>query len=234
MPLRLYNTRTRAVEPFAPLEPDHVRLYVCGLTPSAEAHLGHARSFLFFDVLRRYLAHPHNGYRVTFVQQRDRHRRPLDRHRAREGTTYDAVMTRHYASFKASMRRLGVREPDHEPYATRFVPEIVAMIGELIAAGHAYASEDGVYYAVEQLRALRRALGQAGRRAAGRRAHRRERAQARPARLRAVEVRQARRAALGLALGRRSGGRAGTSSAAPMIARAAGRPLSTCTAAATT
>jgi cysteinyl-tRNA synthetase len=55
MPLRLYNTRTRTVEPFAPLRDDHVRMYVCGLTPSAEAHLGHARSFLFFDVLRRYL-----------------------------------------------------------------------------------------------------------------------------------------------------------------------------------
>src|ERR1700686_844944 len=65
-PLRLYNTRTRKVERFAPLRAHHVRVYVCGLTPSAEAHLGHARSFMFFDVLRRYLVDL--GYRVTFVQ----------------------------------------------------------------------------------------------------------------------------------------------------------------------
>src|ERR1700688_4698363 len=64
--LRLFNTRTRRVEAFAPLRGDQVRVYVCGLTPSAEAHLGHARSFMFFDVLRRYLVHL--GYGVTFVQ----------------------------------------------------------------------------------------------------------------------------------------------------------------------
>src|SRR6202790_5801952 len=64
--LRLYNTRIRKVEPFAPLRDGHVRIYVCGLTPSAEAHLGHARSFMFFDVLRRYLVHL--GYRVIFVE----------------------------------------------------------------------------------------------------------------------------------------------------------------------
>src|ERR1700760_4076269 len=68
MSLRLYNTLTRSVAPFAPIVDGEVRMYVCGLTPSAEAHLGHARSFLFFDVLRRYLAHPRNGYRVTYVQ----------------------------------------------------------------------------------------------------------------------------------------------------------------------
>ena len=68
MSLRLYNTRTRSVAPFVPLVPGEVGIYVCGLTPSAEAHLGHARSFLFFDVLRRYLAHPRNGLRVTYVQ----------------------------------------------------------------------------------------------------------------------------------------------------------------------
>jgi cysteinyl-tRNA synthetase len=68
VPLRLYNTRTRTVEPFQTRTPEHARIYVCGLTPSAEAHLGHARSFLFFDVLRRYLEHPRNAYRVTYVQ----------------------------------------------------------------------------------------------------------------------------------------------------------------------
>ena len=148
MPLRLYNTRTRSVEPLRPLEPNHVRVYVCGLTPSAEGHLGHARSFLFFDVLRRYLTHARNGYRVTFVKNvTDIDDRSIATAQA-EGTTYDAVIARHYASFRASMRKIGVLEPDHEPYATKYIPQIVTMIAELIERGYAYASEDGVYYRV--------------------------------------------------------------------------------------
>jgi cysteinyl-tRNA synthetase len=148
MPLRLFNTRTHALEPLEPLEPDHVRIYVCGLTPSAEGHLGHARSFLFFDVLRRYLEHPRNGYRVTFVKNvTDIDDRSIAT-AAREGTTFDAVVKRFYDSFRESMRILDVREPDEEPYATHFIPQIVQMIGELIATDHAYVSEDGIYYAV--------------------------------------------------------------------------------------
>jgi cysteinyl-tRNA synthetase len=149
MPLRLFNTRTRAVEPLEPLEREHVRIYVCGLTPSAEGHLGHARSFLFFDVLRRYLENPRNGYRVTFVKNvTDVDDRAIATAQ-REGTTFDVVVKRFYDSFRESMRILNVREPDEEPYATKFVPQIVEMIAELIATEHAYASEDGVYYAVQ-------------------------------------------------------------------------------------
>ncbi|HYW53330.1 MAG TPA: cysteine--tRNA ligase [Dongiaceae bacterium] len=148
MPLRLYNTRTHRVEPLAPLEPGHVRIYVCGMTPSAEAHLGHARSFLFFDVLRRYLEHPRNGYRVTYVQNvTDIDDRSIAT-AAREGTTYDAVVSRFYGAFKESMRALGVREPDREPYATHFIPQIAGMIAELMERGYAYATGDGVYYRV--------------------------------------------------------------------------------------
>ncbi|MDB5073590.1 MAG: cysS, partial [Candidatus Eremiobacteraeota bacterium] len=96
MPLRLYNTRTHRVEELRPLEPEHVRIYVCGLTPSAEGHLGHARSFLFFDVLRRYLEHPRNRYRVTYVQNvTDIDDRSIAT-AAREGTTYDAIVARYY------------------------------------------------------------------------------------------------------------------------------------------
>ncbi|MDB5069541.1 MAG: cysS [Candidatus Eremiobacteraeota bacterium] len=152
MPLRLYNTRTHRVEELAPLEPGHVRIYVCGLTPSAEGHLGHARSFLFFDVLRRYLEHPRSGYRVTYVQNvTDIDDRAIATAQ-REGTTYDAVVARYYGAFKQSMEVLGVRGPGpgNEPYATKYIAQIVEMIGELMARGYAYAAEDGVYYAVEK------------------------------------------------------------------------------------
>jgi cysteinyl-tRNA synthetase len=146
MSLRLYNTRTRATEPFVPLDADRVRIYVCGLTPSAEAHLGHARSFMFFDVLRRYLTHL--GYRVTYVQNvTDIDDRSIAAARA-TGRPWSEIVEAFYASFKASMDRLHVREPDHEPRVTRYVPEIVAMIAALLERGHAYVVEDGVYFAV--------------------------------------------------------------------------------------
>ena len=146
MPLKLYNTRTRAVETFAPLRDDEVRIYVCGLTPSAEAHLGHARSFLFFDVLRRYLIHL--GYRVTYVQNvTDIDDRSINR--AKEtGEDWHQIVMGYYATFKASMRKLGVREPDEEPYATQYIPQIQQMIRDLIAGGHAYVAQDGIYYRV--------------------------------------------------------------------------------------
>jgi cysteinyl-tRNA synthetase len=149
MSLRLYNTRTRAVAPFVPLVDGEVRIYVCGLTPSAEAHLGHARSFLFFDVLRRYLAHPRNGYRVTYVQNvTDIDDRSIAAAHA-EGRTVEEIVGMYYGSFKAAMRKLGVREPDFEPHATQHIDAIVDMIAELLASGHAYTSDDGVYYAVK-------------------------------------------------------------------------------------
>ena len=144
--LKLYNTRTRTLETFAPLRSDEVRVYVCGLTPSAQAHLGHARSFLFFDLLRRYLTH--KGYRVVYVQNvTDIDDRSINR--AREtGEDWRAIVRGYYDEFHQSMRRLGVMEPDEEPYATAYIPQIQAMIGELIERGHAYAVEDGIYYRV--------------------------------------------------------------------------------------
>jgi cysteinyl-tRNA synthetase len=147
MQLRLYNTRTRRVEPFAPVEAGHVRIYVCGLTPSADAHLGHARSFLFFDVLRRYLVY--HGLRVTYVQNvTDIDDRSIATALA-EGITWREVIARYFGSFKRSMQRLHVLEPDHEPRATNFVPQIVGMIGQLIERGFAYVAGDGVYYRVK-------------------------------------------------------------------------------------
>ncbi|HEY4434182.1 MAG TPA: cysteine--tRNA ligase [Candidatus Cybelea sp.] len=146
MSLKLYNTRTRSVEAFEPLRPGEVRVYVCGLTPSAQAHLGHARSFLFFDVLRRYLAH--RGYRVTYVQNvTDIDDRSINA--AKEaGGDYHAIVEGFYAEFKDSMRKLGVLEYDHEPYATLFIEPIQQMIRELIERGHAYVARDGIYYRV--------------------------------------------------------------------------------------
>jgi cysteinyl-tRNA synthetase len=116
------------------------------MTPSARAHLGHARSFLFFDVLRRYLTH--RGYQVTFVQNvTDIDDRSIDAAR-QSGENYHAVIDRYYSEFKASMRKLGVLDYDAEPYATHYIPQIQRMIRALIERGHAYPTSDGIYYRV--------------------------------------------------------------------------------------
>src|SRR6202140_2951277 len=144
--LRLYNTRTRKDEPVPPLRENHARIYVCGLTPSAEAHLGHARSFMFFDVLRRYLVHL--GYRVTFVQNvTDIDDRSIDAAKT-TGRDWREIVNGYFDSFKRSMTRLHVLEPDHEPRATEYIAQIQAMIEELIGSGHAYVVGDGVYFRV--------------------------------------------------------------------------------------
>ena len=146
MSLRLYNSLTRTTEPFAPLDPERVRIYVCGLTPSAEAHLGHARSFMFFDVVRRYLVYL--GYRVDFVRNvTDVDDRSIAEGHAR-GIPFGAVVDEFFASFKRSMDRLGVIEPDREPRATKYIPQMLAMIEALVAKGNAYVVGDGVYFSV--------------------------------------------------------------------------------------
>ena len=144
--LRLYNTRTRRVEDFVPLREGHVRIYVCGLTPSAEPHLGHARSFLFFDVFRQYLRHL--GYEVKYVQNvTDIDDRSIEAAQD-EGVAWNEIVERYYRSFKESMRRLGVAEPDVEPRATAYIPQILEMIDRLVQSEHAYVTEDGIYFRV--------------------------------------------------------------------------------------
>ncbi len=144
--LKLYNTRTRKVEPFTPLRGNDVRIYVCGLTPSAQAHLGHARSFLFFDLLRRFLTHL--GYVVTYIQNvTDIDDRSINRARETGEDWHDIVMD-FYADFKTSMTKLGVIEPDVEPYATKYIPQIQDMIRELLKRNNAYVAKDGIYYRV--------------------------------------------------------------------------------------
>jgi cysteinyl-tRNA synthetase len=121
-------------------------MYLCGLTPSAESHLGHARSFMFFDVLRRYLVHL--GYRVDFVRNvTDIDDRSIQASR-QTGVPWNEIIDGYFASFSRSMDRLHVLEPDHEPRVTGYIPEIVTMIEALVAKECAYVVDDGVYFSV--------------------------------------------------------------------------------------
>lgn len=123
-------------------------MYVCGMTPSFHPHLGHARTFLTFDVLRRHLKA--RGYPVTYVQNvTDIDDRIIDRAKT-EGVPWDEVATRYLAEYEACAKRLGLTPPDHEPRATQEIASIIELIAGLVAKGAAYESGDGVYFAVDE------------------------------------------------------------------------------------
>ena len=145
--LRIHNSLTGRKEAFEPLKPGHVGMYVCGITVYDHIHVGHARSQLAFDVARRWLAA--SGYRVTYVRNiTDIDDKIIARARER-GEPYEALTARFIASMNEDFAALGLGTPDHEPRATAFIPEIVAMIGKLVAGGVAYVGGNGdVYYAV--------------------------------------------------------------------------------------
>jgi cysteinyl-tRNA synthetase len=144
--LRFTNTLSRRMEPFRPLKEGQVSIYCCGVTVYDLCHLGHARSYINWDVLRRYLIW--RGYTVTFVQNfTDIDDKILNR-AADEGSSMDAVSERNIAAFHADMEALGILRPDRMPRATRCLDAIRALISELEAKGAAYSADGDVYFAV--------------------------------------------------------------------------------------
>jgi len=146
MSLRLTNTLTRRVEEFRPIEPGKVSIYCCGVTVYDLCHLGHARSYIAWDVLRRYLSW--SGYAVTFVQNyTDIDDKILNR-AAEEGSSMEAVSERNIEAFVADMTRLNILPADRMPRATRSLDAIRTLISELEAKGAAYSADGDVYFAV--------------------------------------------------------------------------------------
>ena len=148
MSLTLYNTLTRRKEPFEPLEPGRVKMYCCGVTVYDYCHLGHARSYIVWDVVRRYLQW--RGYEVRYVQNfTDIDDKILNRARA-EGSTMQAVADRFTEAYFEDMKRLNILEADVYPRATHTIDGIKRLIHQLEQQGVAYAAEGDVYYAVRQ------------------------------------------------------------------------------------
>lgn len=146
MNLRIYNTLTRQKEPFTPLVPGAVGMYVCGVTPYDVSHIGHARSALVFDVVARYLEHAQ--YRVTVVKN---YTDVDDKIIARANQLHVPIAElteRYIESYEDDMAKLGVRPPTKAPRATAHIPEMVALIGRLVSAGAAYAVDGDVYFEV--------------------------------------------------------------------------------------
>ncbi len=141
MTLRFRNTLGGALEPFEPLDPDRVRIYSCGPTVYAPAHIGNFRSFLFADLLRRYLAW--RGYPVTWVMNITDVDDKIIRDAAAKGIPIGELTARYEAAFLEDLGRLRITMPDVLPRATEHIDDMVALIETLLERGHAYRTEDG-------------------------------------------------------------------------------------------
>ncbi len=148
MSLTLYNTLTKRKQPFTPIHPGRVTMYCCGVTVYDDCHLGHGRSYLGWDVLRRYLRW--RGYTVHYVQNfTDIDDKILNRASA-EDTTMAAISERYIQRYFEDMHRLNVMDADEYPRVTEHIGAIHELIGQLEAKGYAYAAGGDVYYRVEQ------------------------------------------------------------------------------------
>jgi cysteinyl-tRNA synthetase len=146
MALSLYDTLTAAPKPIVPIEPGHLRMYVCGPTVYDYAHLGHARCYVVWDVLYRHLKS--TGLRVTYVRNVTDVNEKIDKRAEETCVTSRALAERMTAEYREDMARLGNLAPDVEPTVSGHVKEIIALTERLIASGHAYASNGDVYFDV--------------------------------------------------------------------------------------
>ncbi len=144
--LFFHNSRTRRREAFTPIDPSHIRLYVCGPTVYDRAHIGNARTFLVFDVLARLLRHEFP--RVTYVRNITDVDDKINARAAERGVEIATVTEETTKFFMDDMASLGLLPPDLEPRATAHVPEMLRLIETLVARQHAYVAEGHVLFSV--------------------------------------------------------------------------------------
>ena len=156
--LQLYDTATRSLRAFEPLEPGRASIYLCGLTVQGPPHIGHVRNWINFDILRRWLEH--NGTEVTFV----RNVTDIDDKIIAKSTASDepwwALAFRNERELVAAEQALGCLPPSYEPRATGHVPEMITLMQRLIERGHAYAADGDVYFDVRSFPAYGSLSGQ--------------------------------------------------------------------------
>ena len=153
MAIKLFNTLSRSVQTFTPLDPggQKVGLYCCGPTVYDHAHIGNWRTFVFADLVRRHLEF--NGFQVTHVMNiTDVEDKIIQRVREQK-TTLRAFTQQYETAFLDDLKALGCREPHHKPHATEYIPQIIALIGKLVARGIAYQATDrSVYFSIDKYR----------------------------------------------------------------------------------
>ncbi|MBE0587977.1 MAG: cysteine--tRNA ligase [Hydrogenophaga sp.] len=149
MTLSIFNTLSRRPEPFEPLEPGHVRMYVCGMTIYDLCHIGHARMMMAFDVVQRWLKV--SGYRVTYVRNITGIDDKIIQRALARGITLRALTDEMTRAMHKDIAALGIEAPSFEPRATAYVPQMLSLIGQLEAKGLAYRAQDGdVNFAVRR------------------------------------------------------------------------------------
>jgi cysteinyl-tRNA synthetase len=149
MALRFYNTLTRSLETFEPVEPGRVGVYACGPTVYRPPHVGNFRSFLLYDLVHRYLEW--KGFNVRFVMNLTDVEDKIIEAARQQGTPIDAVTTPTTDALFADLETLGARPADVYPRATQHVPEMVELIERLVQRGHAYVADGSVYFAISSL-----------------------------------------------------------------------------------
>ena len=147
MTIRTHNTLTGKKEVLQPIEPGHVKLYVCGITSYDYCHIGHARSSLAFDMIVKYLKY--RDYKVTFVRNFTDIDDKIIARASEQNTSSEELANRFIQEFHTDMDKLGIDRPDIEPKATEHIGEMITMIDELINKGKAYESGGDVYYIVD-------------------------------------------------------------------------------------
>ena len=146
--LKVYNTLTRKKEIFVPVTPGQVKMYVCGITPYNHSHMGNARPFVTWDVIKRYLEHL--GYEVTHIQNFTDVDDKIINAANGEGVTWDTISNRYIASYFDVMDKLHIRRADKYPRVSEHMDEIINMVQTLIDKGYAYVIDHNVYYSVEK------------------------------------------------------------------------------------
>ena len=141
MTLRLFNTLTRRLEPFTPMVPGQVRMYVCGMTIYDLCHMGHARMMMAFDVVYRWLSA--SGYQVTYVRNITDIEDKIIKRAVERGITIRALTDEMIAAMRQDLAAIGTVAPTHEPRATDYVPQMLHMIGTLEGKGLAYRAGGG-------------------------------------------------------------------------------------------
>ena len=158
MELRLYDTLTKDKQPFRPLDPAHVRMYVCGPTVYDFAHIGNARPVIVFDVLFRLLRHVYGADHVSYVRNITDVDDKINARAARDfpdlplNEAIRRVTEETERQFHADVDALGCLRPTREPRATEHIPEMRAIIERLVADGHAYVEQDHVLFAVASMK----------------------------------------------------------------------------------
>lgn len=142
--MKLYNTLTKRKEEFVPLKPGEVTMYSCGPTVYNYFHIGNARPFVVFDVLRRFLEY--RGYKVRFVQNFTDIDDKMIRRANEEGKTVSEIADRYIKEYYIDARGLGIKEPTIAPRATENIDAIIDMIKTLVDKGYAYETGGDVYF----------------------------------------------------------------------------------------